>query len=565
MKITKTLLTISILLFKSIAGFAQWSTDTSINNPIGTEQRDQTAPRIVSDGNGGVIIAWVDFRQSTTNSNIWAQRIDSNGVTQWLTSGVSICTALNNQDQVEIISDGNGGAIIVWSDRRYNSTYTDIFAQKINAAGVVQWTTNGVGICYAPNHNYNPQIIADGNGGAIITWMDNRTDGRGDIYAQSINSSGVVQWTTNGIAICNIPDKESDLSDYPAIVSDGNNGAIITWADFRNGLNWDIYAQRVNSSGAIQWSDNGIVICDAANHQPDPTIISDNNGGAIIVWSDERNSGTSTDVYDIYAQRVNSNGIAQWETNGITICSSLNSQQNPVLISDGNGGAIIAWEDFRSSNDSPDLYAQRINSSGGAQWTTNGVPISTAADDQWLGNIIPDGNGGAIIAWQDERLGSSSADIYAQRINPNGAVQWTTNGAPISTAANIQRNPYLASDGNGGAIIAWEDYRTGTNYDVYAQRINMVGNLSTETVSYMNNSFVKAFPNPSNGRITFQSTEIFSDVYIINQLGETVYKETSVNNHKKELDLTNLSDGIYIYKTISNGNIISNGKLIIAH
>ena len=46
-----------------------------------------------------------------------------------------------------------------------------------------------------------PTIISDGSGGAIIAWMDSRSGAHCDIYAQRINASGVVQWTADGVAI----------------------------------------------------------------------------------------------------------------------------------------------------------------------------------------------------------------------------------------------------------------------------------------------------------------------------------------------------------------------------
>ena len=560
MKITKTLLIISILLFKNITCLAQWSTNTAINNPISIAQNDQSSPRTVSDGSGGAIMVWYDNRNGISNSDIYAQRIDSNGLIQWATNGIAICTAVNNQEYPEIISDGNGGVIIAWSDYR-NSTFDyDIYAQKINSSGVVQWANNGVAISTAIGDNYDPNMVSDGNGGAIITFRDNRIDtNNGDIYAQYINSLGIVQWTIDGIVICG----NNAQNEFPKIVSDGSNGAIITWQDTRNG-NFDVYAQRVNSLGIMQWTNNGIAICTAADSQSYPSIISNNNGGAIITWGDGRNSTTNSG-YDIYAQCVNSNGIVQWTANGVAICASINGQDSPVLVSDGNNGAIITWTDYRIAGNSADVYAQRINSAGIVQWTSNGIGISNITNHQWLANIVSDENGGAIITWQDERLGFPSYDIYAQHINFNGIVQWTTNGTPVSTATNMQRNPLLLSDGNGGAIITWADYRTGTNDDVYAQRLNMNGNLSIETQDILNHSSVKIFPNPSNGLITFQSTDNISNIYIFDQLGEAVYKEACVNYSKKELDLTNLSNGMYFYKIISDSNIISNGKLIIAH
>lgn len=48
----------------------------------------------------------------------------------------------------------------------------------------------------------------------------------------------------------------------PVICIDGDGGAFFVWGDRRNGENYQIYAQRVNADGNIQWGENGIVICD---------------------------------------------------------------------------------------------------------------------------------------------------------------------------------------------------------------------------------------------------------------------------------------------------------------
>lgn len=561
MKITKTILIFLFLFYKSINGFSQWSTDSNINNPICIFSNDQISSKIISDGNGGAIIVWIDKRNGVSNKDIYAQRIDSNGLIQWTSEGIPICTAINDQDSVDIISDGNGGVIIAWNDYR-NSTFfdNDIYAQKINSAGVPQWTNNGLAICTAANSNYNPRMVSDGNGGAIITWMDNRVDtNEGDVYAQSINSFGIVQWVTDGIPICD----NTSQNDWPQIASDGSNGAIITWQDTRNG-NFDLYAQRINSLGVIQWTTNGIPICTAADSQAYPNIISNDIGGAIITWSDGRNSATSSG-YDIYAQCVNSSGIIQWTTNGVNICNSLNGQDSPILVSDGNNGAIISWIDYRTSANSADIYAQRINLAGIVQWMPNGVGVSTTNNRQWLSNIISDGIGGAIITWQDERLGVSSFDIYAQRINSNGIIQWTTNGAQVSTASNNQASPFITSDENNGAIIAWSDYRSGTNFDIYAQKINSFGTLSTPIELLQNESFLNVFPNPSKGIVTFKSIGNISEICLIDNFGEIVFKKKSINFNSIKLDLSNLSNGVYFYKAITDNNIILYGKLIIAH
>ncbi len=181
-------------------------------------------------------------------------------------------------------------------------------------------------------------------------------------------------------------------------------------------------------------------------------LISDGLGGAIITWNDYR-SGT----YDIYAQRVNAAGTVQWAADGVAIATAAGGQYNPQLIADGSGGAIITWEDYRAGAD--DIYAQRVNSAGAVQWTLDGVAIATAVDGQYYPQLIADGSGGAIIAWQDYRSGTT--DIYAQRVNSAGAIQWTADGVAIATATGDQYEPQLIADGSGGAIITWEDSRSG--------------------------------------------------------------------------------------------------------
>ncbi len=435
-----------------------WTKEDPENVAVSAAAGDQRYPQPVSDGSGGAIITWMDFRDG--NFDIYAQRVNGAGVVQWTADGVAISTTAGEQSFPQLISDGSGGAVITWQDTR-SGTF-DIYAQRVNGAGAVQWTADGVAISTAPDDQNNPQLIPDGSGGTIITWWDHR-NGTWDIYAQRVNGSGVVQWTADGVAISTAAGDQEN----PQLISDNSGGAIITWQDYRNITNADVYAQRVNSAGAVQWTADGVAISTAINDQYVAQLISDNSGGAIIAWHDYRNGSDA----DIYVQRVNSAGAAQWTADGVAISALAGEQIIPHLAVDGSGGAIITWMDHRSGT--WDIYAQRVNSAGTVQWTTDGIAISTAAGEQIYPQLISDNSGGAIITWEDGRSGTD--DIYAQHVNRFGAVQWTVDGVGISTAANYQSNPQLISDGSGGAIIIWEDPRSGTNYDIYAQDISASG------------------------------------------------------------------------------------------
>ncbi len=462
------------ILFSNLVN-AQWSTSSTVNNAICTAAEDQGDVQIISDGSGGSIITWSDLRDGV-NFDIYSQRINAAGIVQWTTNGVAICNATNGQNFPSIVSDGAGGAIITWLDFR-SGTNNDIYAQRINASGAVQWTTNGVAICTATSSQYNATIVTDGANGAIISWFDGRT-GNDNIYASRINASGTVQWTANGVAICTA----TGAQDSPVLESDFLGGAIITWRDRRSGTNDDIYAQRINAAGTVQWTANGVVICALTTIQLNPKIVSNASNGAIITWTDWRNGSTNK---NIYSQRINSNGVVAWAANGVAICTATGDQINPQIVEDGSGGGIISWEDDRNGQYTTDVYAQRINASGVVQWSANGVVICNAAQDQTQPTIVKDGAGGVIITWRDFRS-ASGYDIYAQKMNASGTAQWTANGVVISSAQSQQKDlPKITGDGSGGAIITWRDPRTysTTSFDIYAQRILFNGAFSIPSIT----------------------------------------------------------------------------------
>ena len=250
---------------------AAW--DSSVNNPISTAVGNQISSSIISDGNGGAIIAWNDNQvDSYHNTLSWAintQRINASGVVQWTADGVAIGTMSKSPGIITppaITSDGSGGAIITWHD--YRNGNWDIYVQRINANGVALWTAGGVPICTESSDQMGPGIVSDDIGGAIIAWHDGRNPG--DIYAQRINASGVVQWTANGVEICT----GVDMSSFSpiSITSDGHDGAIITWTDYSGsyGSYPDIYAQRINNNGEVEWPARGVAICSEISWQNDP-------------------------------------------------------------------------------------------------------------------------------------------------------------------------------------------------------------------------------------------------------------------------------------------------------
>ena len=433
------------------AGVAQWTGNGEIICDYYKNLQDNIDH--IADGEGGAIAVWVE-----TMGGLLAQRVDSLGIRQWTDTGVMLCPGDWRQDQPQIISTSEGGAIITWQDRR--NGYNDIYVQKIDAYGVEQWTANGVEVCTDAEDQRRPKIISDGTGGAIISWQDYR-NGNADIYAQRVDVNGVIQWDMDGIAVC----ISTGAQELPEMVSGGSGEAIIIWADDRNG-NRDVFAQRIDSGGALQWVVSGVAVCSKAYDQTDFRAVSDGAGGAIVVWQD-----SDGDEYDIYGQRVEASGGLQWGSGGSAVCSYNYNQLCPRIVPDGTGGAIIIWIDARYESypqNTGDVFAQRIDASGITLWVEDGVYMTDHRNHSEC-DIVSDWNGGAIVTWG----GTYGSSVEAQHIDGNAVAMWSTNwpNGGVLVNASYAAKPQITSDGDGGALIVWYELYGNPGQIVYGQRI----------------------------------------------------------------------------------------------
>jgi hypothetical protein len=376
--------------------------------------------------------------------------------------GVPVCVAPGSANVLVTLADGNGGAFVAWQDSRNGAL--DIYAQHVSAYGVPLWTAGGVAVCTAANTQENAALALDGSGGLLLSWDDFRSGVSYDIYAQRLNAAGAPQWPVNGVALCT-----AALTQYgPAMVSDGSGGAVVAWQDSRNGVDYDIYARRVLANGTPTWTADGVAVCVTTGGQLGVKAVTDNAGGAIFAWQDSRSGPTS----DVYAQRVTSGGGAYWTANGIVVCNATGDQNEVAMCPDGSSGALVSWTDTRSGN--RDIYVQRVWYPGIGVWTANGVPLCTAAGDQRYPDIEPDGTGGGIAAWADNRAGYFGP--AAQRVNQTGTPVWAANGVLLSPGFSLQQTSVrAAADGLGGIVVSWLDSRTGSSTDTYVQRLDAGG------------------------------------------------------------------------------------------
>jgi hypothetical protein len=257
-------------------------------------------------------------------------------------------------------------------------------------------------------------------------------------------------------------------------------GFLVGWFEYGLGDDLAIRVQHVDAEAGGLWTSaslGGALICSTPNSTKLDLVmdtdgapgISFLTGGAVLAWAESR---TSSNSIDIYARRVDAGGTPQWTADGIHVCGAAGVQRRPAIANVGGDDCIVTWQDLRGSTEK--IYAQRIDSTGQVFWATDGVVVCPVGGPQTTPAILKDGAGGAFIAWVDARSGQSQ--IYAQRIGANGSLAWLLIGVPICPAAAGADGPKLLSDGAGGFFATWRDTRNDSG-DIFAQHVDANGTV----------------------------------------------------------------------------------------
>lgn len=225
-------------------------------------------------------------------------------------AGLLVTQILGSQNTPAMLPDGAGGMLFAFRDAR-NQPALDLYATRVDANCDVHagWPDRDTGLplSTATGDQDQPVAVSDGSGGAIVVWRDSRTNPTFRLYATRFTGAAAIApgWATaaaGGTAVCDVA---ADQQQH-AVLEDGAGGAFIVWRDQRNGGS-DIYATRFKGDGVLSptWPAAGVPVSTAANAQQTPQIVSDGAGGAFVVWSDLRN-----DSGDLYAAHLTPAGLA---------------------------------------------------------------------------------------------------------------------------------------------------------------------------------------------------------------------------------------------------------------
>jgi hypothetical protein len=301
--------------------------DTPLTADIETNVHKYTHVQVAIDANDEIHLT---YENVASNTSVYYQKIDKNGVTLIPHSQVSEGEVNNAFPDIAVDSDGN--AHVTWQ-QQYDTDTTEVIYAMVGG----QTGENGGSLLVEPTvisadddyQSIRPTVSVNANGDVYIVWEDSRYEVSEDEGAEEIFFTKIHPDSEEGNVATVIDDtaltaNDGRMSNYAAHVIDSEGNLHITWMDLWSGGNSGyLYYMKVDgASGEKLVSDmkgTGYT-ADTAYWWTLAFLDTDSNNKAHIVWADERNANEEH-YLEIYYWRPG-DGIGD-------ACSSIYIPQKP--------------------------------------------------------------------------------------------------------------------------------------------------------------------------------------------------------------------------------------------
>ncbi len=252
----------------------------------------------------------------------------------------------------------------------------------------------------------------------------------------AIDGDGDIVTLPTGLAIFNVDD------DVPTIVGQAMTATV---------------------SEANVGTDDFLVHTTTQDDQRDPSITPLANGGFAVVWVDQSQSGGDTSFSGIRGRVFNADGTPVTTTDFLVNTVTTDRQVEPVIAALPNGGFVVVWEDNSQSggDSSEEAIRGRVFNADGTPVNTTDFLINTATfTSQFQPVITALPGGGFVVAWTDTSGSVGDTFGFAVRgrvFNADGTPVNTTDFVINTATANNQSEPVIEALSGGGFVVAWTD------------------------------------------------------------------------------------------------------------
>ncbi len=533
MKANKIIFSFLVTFIVSMNCYAQWTTDTVLNTLVADSEVGDMHAIGTSEGKTYVVF-WKSVAPPV-NYELRLQILNVDGSQLLGNDGMLVSDAIpmstytviwsivkDNEDNLYIGVTGTGSG-------------EPAFVFKLDAEGNHLWGANGVNV----GSGYSVTVLPLSTGEAIVSWFP-----EGESVMQKYDSSGNAIWVETQAII------EGGNDTVPANIFELSNGDyIMVFHSLTFGINSNLFAQRYNSSGILQWT-NPIQLSNYG------TVFNRNYEG--LQDGDTVYMGYTVSPgnrFDSFLQRIDADGTLPWGINGSDFDTNATDYEMDTKIAFEEGSNYI-WSSCTYTNTSQSEkgeYIQKFDKETGARMFTDNAkeifPIGSEkvhAGSMYLINDSP-----LLLIKDGLDNGVSPTSLHALMLDENGDFAWPEETRPLATySANKGRIQFTKPVNNQSVTVFIEDKGTGSK--IYAQ------NFTEEILAINDNEFESnlSFINPVTTNWEVKSKNTISAISIYNVLGQTIFELKNNSSNEVSINTEIWNSGIYLMKVNSQTDII---------
>ncbi|MBL0869286.1 MAG: hypothetical protein IBJ18_01780 [Phycisphaerales bacterium] len=461
---------LSLLSGQSVS-LAQWSSDAAVNTPVCTASGSQVQPKIKQSQDGSFYVSWFDNRSG--GNDVYIQKLNSAGVPQWTADGILV--ADRNQSSTtdyDLEVDNNGNAILAFPDDRQGNLLTTV--ARIDANGTIAWQRT---LASAGTFNADPKLLIMGDNSIVVASSVSNTI---EIYRLN-NADGTNVWGGTGRVTLSEASRPYLTGDLCRANNDGFWVTIQRRAGTQSFNPRHVYVQKFDALGVPQlpnpgaplaqpiWSTDGLSIAFY------PPAVSDGSGGLVTAWF---SGGSST--LRARTARLNDAASPVYAAPGL-FGSTINQLAASMSYLTSNNETYMCLQSANGSQNQQGVSAQKFDASGNPQWGADGRTIlALDALPKSFVQGLADPTGYTVV-WFNY-ADAVNFKVRATRLNPDGTDAWTASPIiDVNSNVNGKGRLNIERDGTNGAIVAaWHETRNGTDSDIFVQRINPTGGLGID-------------------------------------------------------------------------------------
>lgn len=337
-----------------------------------------------SDPSGNALLA---YRFDNAGTQIYAAKVLPDGSMPWGANGVPVTAGAGSRNSPRIAGTSDGGAVVGWSEG------ANTILQKLDANGAAQW---GPGVTVsAPGVQCVLSDMRDaGNNAVIVSWVQQTGFlGPKHLYAQKFDSTGAEVWASR-VAVYDVGSLQ--FGNFPRFWTDGTGGAVFAWYDSA-GTN---FVQHVSSAGAELFAHNGVATeTGAATRRYEITAAYDQATGDIYAFYRETDS--TQGMIGLSAQRIDSTGARQWTDNGMDLVAMSPSDVGSLNAAFAGGAAKVVYtQSVGPTTDTLNAFA--LDAAGASAWTSAPLGVATTPADMFRTGVLAAANGEIRVVWQKD-------------------------------------------------------------------------------------------------------------------------------------------------------------------